>query len=194
MVRQAHPLLGSLVGRIISALNRAGDNAGVAAMGENNAPPPVDSSAFSGSYDATTNTLTVPGEILHGVHTHNVPLSRGIQYVTEYATDPAFTNPHPIDHGSSRTVHTTLPTYQSDGMTKHDYYVRVTAQYQGSAPSVPFVFGGEKGPTKINFGGTTALDLQTSQFGGTARPGQGGQGLGPVQARPAVGGPKRKLT
>jgi hypothetical protein len=162
-------------------------------MGELEAPNPVDSTSVSGTYNASTNTLTAPGEFLHAVHTHNAPLTRGIQYITEIDTDPGFPNPHPIDGGSSRTVFSTLPT-NSSANSPQAYYLRVTPQYPGSVPGRPTVFGGVKAPTKIVMSGSTTADLLPSQSGGTARPGQGGKGLGPIPARPPVGGPKRKLT
>jgi hypothetical protein len=119
-------------------------------------------------------------------------LKRGIQYITEIDTDPAFPNPHPLDHGSSRSVVTTLPTKNGSGVTQN-YFLRVIAQYPGSAPSRPTVYGGKNGPIKIQMSGTTDMALLTSQVGGTATPQQGGKGLGTVQARGSVGGPKRTV-
>jgi hypothetical protein len=193
ILRQKDGLVGSLISRVITGINLTAKNASVGSMGELEAPAPVDSTSVSGTYDSGTNTLTVPGEILHAVHTHNAPITRGIQYVTEIDTDPGFPNPHPIDHGSSRSVFTTLPTKNGSGATQ-GYYLRVTAQYPGSVPSEPTVYGGVRGPTKIVMTGTTDMALQSSQSGGTARPGQGGKGIGPVVARGPVGGPKRNLT
>jgi hypothetical protein len=194
ILRQKDPLIGSLISRLITGVNRTAQNSGVGSMGELEAPPPVDSTSVQGTYDANTNTLTAPGEILHAVHTHNAPLNRGIQYITEIDTDPGFPNPHPIDTGSSRTVvGVSLPTKNGSGQTA-GYYLRVTAQMPGSIPSQPTVFGGLKGPTKIVMTGSTDMALLPSQSGGTARPGQGGKGIGPVVARGPVGGPKRKLT
>jgi hypothetical protein len=163
-------------------------------MGELDAPAPVDSTSVSGSYDAGTNTTTVNGEVLHFVHTHNAPVNRNIKYITEIDTDPGFPNPHPIKETSSRSGFTFLPTKDSTGMNTHSYYLRVVSQYPGSIPSTPTVFGGVNGPTKIVMTGSSQVDILPSQSGGTARPGQGGKGIGPVVARGPVGGPKRKLT
>jgi hypothetical protein len=162
-------------------------------MGELDAPPPVDSTSVSGAYDANTNTTTVNGEVLHFVHTHNAPISRNIKYVTEIDTDPGFPNPHPIKETSSRSGFTFLPTKDASAVA-HTYYLRSTVQYPGSLPSKPTVFGGVNNPTKIVMTGSSQVDILTSQSGGTARPGQGGKGLGPVVSRGPVGGPKRKLT
>ena len=162
-------------------------------MGELEAPAPVDSTSVSGSYDAGSNTTTVNGEVLHFVHTHNAPVNRSIKYVTEIDNDPGFPNPHPIHETSSRSGFIFLPTKDASGNT-HSFYLRTTVQYPGSVPSRPTVFGGLKGPTKIVMTGSSQVDILPSQSGGTARPGQGGKGLGPIPARPPVGGPKRKLT
>jgi hypothetical protein len=157
------------------------------------APNPVDSTQVAGTYNPATNTLTAPGEILHWVHTHNAPLKRGIQYITEVDTDPAFPNPHPLDKGSSRSGFEHMPTFKDDGITPQPLFLRVVPQYPGSAPGKPTVFGGKNGPIKIQMTGTTGMTLLTSQVGGTAGPQQGGKGLGTVQARGPVGGPKRTV-
>jgi len=191
ITRQKDALLGSLLQRTIDGVNRLAKNLGAGVIGPSAAPPPVDSTQVKGTLAG--NVLTVPGEILHWVHTHNTPLQRGIQYVTEIATDPNFSNPHPIDTGSSRSGFVQLPT-KDDTSTPVGYYLRVTPQYHGSRPAKPTVFGGLQGPTKIVMSGSTSMSLLTSQSAGTAMPGQGGQGIGAVQARGAVGGPKRKLT
>src|SRR4029077_5782924 len=193
ILRQSSPLVGSLVGRVIAGINQLAKNVSAGSMGELEAPAPVDSTSVSGTYDANTNTTSVDGEVLHFVHTHNAPVSRNIKYITEIDTDPSFPNPHPIKETGSRSGFTHLPTNAAD-TTPHRYYLRVTTQYPGSVPSKPTVFGGVNGPTAIVMGGTSNVDILTSQSGGSARPGQGGKGLGPIPARPAVGGPKRKLT
>jgi len=178
--------------RTIDGMNRLAKNLGAGVIGPTTAPPPVDSTEVKGTLNTSTNTLTVPGEILHFVHTHNTPLERGIQYVTEISTDPHFSNPHPVDTGSSRSGFVHLPT-MDDSSTPVAYFLRVTPQYHGSAPQTPTVFGGVNGPTKIIMGGSTSMSLLSSQSGGTAAPFQGGQGLGAVQARGPIGGPKRNL-
>jgi len=136
--------------------------------------------------------LTAPGEILHFVHTHNVPLNRGIRYITEIDTDPSFPSPHPVHETTSRSGFVHLPALNDSGVAV-GYYLRVTAQYPGSKPTRPVVFGGLQGPTKILMTGTTQMTLLQSQAAGTAKPGQGGQGLGATRSRGQVGGPKRQL-
>jgi hypothetical protein len=194
ILRQHSPLVGSLISRLIEGINQTAKNAGVGSKGELEAPNPVNSVSVKGNLNPATNTLTVPNgsEILHWVHTHNAAINRGIQYITEIDTDPAFPNPHPIDGGTSRSGFHPLPTMDDNG-TVVNYYLRVTPQMPGSVPGKPTVFGGVNGPTKINFSGTTKMSLLPSQVGGTARPGQGGKGLGPVLSRGPVGGPKRTV-
>ena len=186
------PLTGALIGQVIDALNRVADNAAVSSQGQLPAPPPVDSTSVAGGL--SNNTLTAPGEILHFVHTHNSPLKRGIQYVTEIsANDPSFSSPHPIDTGTSRSGFVHLPAKDNDGNAVN-YFIRVTPQLHGSQPATPTVFGGLGNPTKIVMTGSTRMTLLASQAAGTAKPGQGGQGLGKVTNRGPVGGPKRVLT
>lgn len=191
IVEQESPLLGSLLRRTFDAINRFSRNSGVGINGEYPAPPPIDSISVAGTL--SNNVLTVPGEILHFAHTHNSPLQRGIRYITEIDTNPSFSNPHQVLESSSRSGFVHLPTNNSSSALVN-YYLRAVTQYPGSAPSRPTVYGGLQGPTAINFSGSTNLSLLTSQSGGTAKPYQGGQGLGAVQARGPVGGPKRQLT
>lgn len=192
ILRQENSLLGRLFERIIFGVNKLAANTSTASLGELTAPPPINSTSVKGAYNASTNTLTAPGEILHWVHTHNAPLQRGIQYVTEVSDDPNFINAHPLDAGASRSGFHSLPSLDDNGVPVN-YYLRVVAQNHGSAPSTPFVFGGANNPTKIVMTGATRMTLLPTQGAGTARPGQTGKGLGDVLYRPSVGGPKRQL-
>lgn len=79
-LRGVNPFLDSALSKIVEAINRVATNVGASAVGELPPPPPVDSTAIQGTL--VNNVLTVPGEILHFVHTHNAPLLRSIQYVT----------------------------------------------------------------------------------------------------------------
>lgn len=191
-IRQKDPLLGALIQRVIESVNHTAKNAGVSAVGQLPAPPPVDSTAVSGAFNATTNSILVSGEQIHAVHTHNAVLNRGIRYITEIDTDPSFPNPHPLPDTTSRSVFTSMPAKNANGDAV-SYYMRVTPQMPGSLPQKPTVFGNLQGPTAIVLAGNTQTTLLTSQAAGTARPGQGGKGLGPTQARDQVGGPKRDL-
>lgn len=191
-LRADDPLTGEMIQQVIDAINRLSINVSASPQGELPPPPPVDSTSVKGSL--ANNVLTAPGEILHFVHTHNVPLNRGIQYITEISpNDPYFTAPHPLDHGASRSGIIHLPANDDSGHLV-SYYLRVVAQYHGSGPSQPTVFGGLKNPTAIQMTGSTNMSLLSSQAAGTARPGQGGQGIGAVRSRGPVGGPKRQLS
>jgi len=190
IIQQRDPFLGSLIQKVIDAVNRTATNAGVSSLGELPPPPPVDSISVQGNL--TDNVLTVPGEILHFVHTHNSPIERGIRYLTEIDTDPNFSSPHVIHDTTSRSGFVHLPT-NDNNINPITYYLRVTPQMPGSAPQKPTVYGGLQGATPILMTGGTNMSLLPSQAAGTARPGQGGQGLGRVQSRPSVGGPKRRL-
>ena len=190
---QNDPLTGSLLQKLITAVNVLAANSAVSATGKLSPPPPIDTHNVQGTYDADTNTLTVPGEVLHYTMVHNQAIQKGVQYVSEIATDPSFSSPHPIDHGASRSAFVSLPTFQDDGVTPQTYYLRSLPQYHGSDPQKPTVFGGLNGPTKIVMGGTSSGSLLPGQGSGTARNGQqGAQGLGKVLNRPSPG-PKRNI-
>lgn len=193
IVRQHNPFLGNLLHRIFDGLTKLAQNASIGSFGELAAPPPVNSTTVKGTYVASTNTLTAPGEILHWTHTHNAQLQRGIQYITEISNDPSFINAHPLDKGASRSGFVHLPALDDSGQPVA-YYLRAIAQNHGSAPSEPVVFGGANNPTRILMTGTTQMSLLPTQGGGTARPGQTGKGLGDVLFRPPNGSPKRQLT
>ena len=174
---------GSLLRRIIDAVNSLALNVGASAVGKLSPPAPVDSIQVAGTQSG--NTITCSNELLHLTLTHNSELQKGIQYIHEIGTDPSFLNPHQIDAGCSRSLFLHLPSKQSDGVTPQVYYHRVIPQYHGSDPQKPTVLGGLASPTQIVMTGNTATTLLTSQGSGTASPQQGGKGLGTVITRPA---------
>jgi len=184
--------LGSILQRIIAAVNQTAKNAAVSSVGKVPPPNPVDSINVLGTQSG--NTVTCPGEILHFTLTHNQAVSRGVQYVSEVDTDPSFPQPHIIDHGCSRSGFLTLPTLTGAGNTKNTYYLRSYAQYHGSDPCKPTVFGGLGGALQIQMNGTNVGVPLPSTGSGTASPTgqQGGHGLGIVLDRPAPG-PKRSV-
>jgi hypothetical protein len=191
-VSQKDAYTGTLFSRVIEAINTLAKNTSVAAVGKLSAPPPVDSITVQGAQSGST--VTCPGEILHHTITHNQAVSKGIRYFSEIDTSPDFTQPHVIDHGTSRSSFLTLPTFQNDGKTLNTYYLRSYAQYHGSDPAKPTVFGGLGGALKIQMSGINASTLLPSTGSGTASPNgqQGGHGLGVVLNRPAPG-PKRSV-
>lgn len=191
-IAQRDNYAGSLFARIIKAVNSLASNTAVAAVGKVPPPSPVDTISVKGTL--ANNVITCPGEILHFTLTHNSAIQKGIQYLSEWDTNPNFSQPHVIDHGCSRTHTMTLPTFQDDGHTPNTYYLRSYAQYHGSDPSKRTVLGGLTNATQIVMSGKTALTPLPSTGSGTAAPNgqQGGKGLGTVLYRPPQG-PKRNV-
>lgn len=185
---------GYLFQKIISAINHLATAAAVSAVGKVSPPPPIDTVSVVGNMDSASNTITCPSEHLHFTMTHNGAIQKGIQYISEIATEPNFLQPHIIDHGCSRSGFVHLPSKQDDGTTPQVYYLRSYAQYHGSDPSDKTVVGGLAGATKIVLTGSSGTTLLPSTGSGTASPTgqQGGRGLGTVLNRPAPG-PKRNL-
>ena len=190
-IAQQSPYLGTLLRKIIGAVNTTAKNASVSAIGNVSPPNPVDAVSVSGAL--ADNAVSVQGEVLHLTLTHNQAVDKGVRYFTEIDTDPNFTQPHVHDHGTSRSAFINLPTKNTSG-TPHTFYVRSYAQYHGSNPTKPTVFGGLNGPYPITMGGSSKVDLLPSTGSGTASPSgqQGGKGLGTVTSRPAPG-PKRSV-
>jgi hypothetical protein len=184
-------LHGSLLARIIEAVNTLAKNANVSAVGKLPPPAPVNGIQVQGSQAG--NVITAPSEHLHFVITHNAELDKGARYISEIATEPNFLQPHIVDHGCSRTGFVHLPTMYNDGKVQ-TYYLRSMVQYRGSDASKPTVLGGLAGATQIQMTGTSKSSLLPSTGSGTASPTgmQGGKGLGDVITRPAPG-PKRSL-
>lgn len=182
--------LGSILRRMIDASNTLATNAGVTAVGETTPPPKIDTINVQGTLSTLadgTGLLTAPSEILHWTLTHNQSIAKGIRYFTEIDTSPSFPQPHVVDHGTSRSGFLSLPTNTSDTTpVQQTYYMRSYAQYPGSKPSEPTVFGSLQGATKIQMTGTSNTSLLSSTGSGTAQASgqQGGKGLGTVLKRP----------
>ena len=185
--------LGTLFTRIINAVNNVAKNASIAAVGKLPSPPPVDGINVQGTLSTNGATLTAPSEMLHWTLTHNQAIQKGIQYITEIDTNPNFTQPHVYDHGASRSGFMFLPTKDSNNVTQ-TYYMRSYAQYHGSDPAKPTVFGGFNSATQIVMTGSSKTTLLPSTGSGTASPTgqQGAKGLGTVLNRPSPA-PKRKV-
>jgi hypothetical protein len=186
------PFLGSILQRIIAAVNQTAKNAAVSSVGKITPPPPVASINVQGSLSG--GTLTAPSEILHWTLNHPGAIQKNIRYISEVDTDPNFPAPHVVDHGCSRSAFLTLPTKTTEGATQ-TYYLRSYAQYHGSDPCKPTVHGNLGGATKIQMTGSSQTTLLTSAGSGTASPNgqQGGHGLGIVLDRPAPG-PTRNVS
>lgn len=177
-VEQRDPLLGSLLRRFMNGINTLSTNSGISATGSTAAPKSPDSVNAS-----------VMGDYLHISVSHGGQINRGVRYFSEIsANDPTFSSPIVHDHGTSRTPPPfPLPTKSaSSGNPTHNYYLQTYAQYPGSQPSEPTVYGGNKSaPVAIQMGGTTIGDLLPSNGSGTASNSgqQAGSGLGKVQKR-----------
>lgn len=192
-VSQKDPYNGSLLSKMIDAINAVAKHAGVSAVGKVPPPPPIDRINVQGVLSGST--VTCPSEILHWTMDHNQAISKGLHYISEIDTDPNFPAPHVVDHGCSRSAFLHLPTKQNDGTTPNIYYLRSYAQYPGGDPCKPTVHGNLGGAIAIQMTGTSATSLLTSAGSGTASPNgqQGGHGLGVVLNRPAPG-PKRNVS
>ena len=185
---------GTLFQRLIDSINSLALNVGLAPIGKLPPPVPVNTINVKGAYNAGTNTITVPSEILHWTLQHNGSINKHTQYFTEIDTTPSFTAPHVYAHGASRSGFLHLPTFQDGGTLANTYYMRSYPQLNGSDAQKPTVLGGLAGATKIQMTGTSAMSLLTSTGSGTAAANgsQGGQGLGTSLVRPAPA-PKRNL-
>ncbi len=187
-LEQKDNYLGSLLKRIIDAVNSTARNAGVASVGKTSPPPKIDSINVQGVQAG--NTITCPSEILHHVLVHNQSVDRGISYFSEVDTDPNFPQPHVLHHGASRTSFLTLPTYSSaankTANIKTNYYLRSYAQNPGSDPCAPTVLGNIGGTVSIQMTGSSVTALLSSTGSGTAAQSgqQGGKGIGTVLQRP----------
>jgi len=170
---QEEGVKGTLVQKIIDAVNTLADNVGSSAVGRLTAPPPINGL-----------NVTVGGEFAHITVNHNAPIRQGIHYFVEVATNPNFIGAHPIHFGTSRTrdpIH--LAPLDSSGAPQ-SWYARGFCQYVGSDPSVPVAYGGTR-PSPIVTTGTTRLTWNPSTGSGTASNSgsQIGWGFGKVQER-----------
>ena len=164
---------GTLLQRIITAINTTADNNASSAVGRLAPPPPVNGV-----------TVKVAGEFAHVQIAHAGAIQQGIRYFTEVATNQNFAQPLVIDHGTSRTSHPfPLPTKTDSGATQK-YYFRSYCQYPGSDPSAPVAYGGAS-PIAVQMAGSTQMTLLPSTGSGTAANTgqQGSWGLGKQQRR-----------
>ena len=151
---QENATQGSLLQKIINAVNTLADNTASSAVGKLPPPPPPQSI-----------NVTTPGGFMQVTVNHSAEIQKGIQYLTHISTDPQFSQPLIVDHGSSRSpAPFSMPVFDHTG-APIPYYVRTLAQYQGSDPSEPTIFGGNA-PTPITLNGATAF-LQPGTGSGT---------------------------
>jgi hypothetical protein len=167
-IRQMSPVLGLALEELQTGINNMGNSIAVNPTGKLPPPPPIESVSVKAN-----------NGLVHIVATHNAPIQKGIQYIAEADTNPAFTQPHPIDMGASRSHFALLPGMDDDS-NPQSWYVRVFAQYPGSDPSEHTYFGSKFTPTAVTPGGTTTLTPIPSTGSGTSSGTglQGGKGLG----------------
>lgn len=129
----------------------------------------------------TISGLKVTGQngMFHLQITDNGPIYRGISYHAEYADNPAFTNPQPIDMGAARN-HTLF-------LGNGTYYFRAFSAYSNGPPGAPAYHGGSIPVPVIGGGLIGGPALLPPQSSGTGTPGQGLQGPGTAPFRSSTG-------
>lgn len=170
---QQNPTQGSLLQKIITAVNTLADNTASSAVGRIAPPPPINAL-----------NVKVSGEYAHVTITHTGSIQQGVHYFVEAANNPAFAGAHPIHFGTSRTRDPIHLAALDDSGAAQKWYLRGYAQYPGSNPSSPVNYGGPQ-PTAITPTGTTKLTWQTSTGSGTASNSgqQAAWGFGKIQRR-----------
>ena len=174
--------LGEAFRKLVDGTNLLGQNSAVDAVGTMPEPPTVQQ----------LQVKTNGAGLVHAVINDQNTIQRNLHYFVEYDTNPAFTQPHVVHLGASRSMNPiTLPAMDDNG-NPQQFYFRAYSQYPGSTPGQPVHFGGET-PTPVNPGGTQQMTLIPSTGSGTAQASgqQGGSGFGKVLFRPAPG-PKRQ--
>lgn len=155
-------------------VNNGFDQLGVTTMSKTAAP------------DAPQNlTVKANNGVAQFVVTHNSPINKTDRYFVEMDTDPAFSQPHVVDLGASRTGFATLPN-TDDSSNPQPWHFRTFVQRNGSPASAKVNFGPQFNPTPVTVGGTTQFTPIPSTGSGTgaANGQQGGVGLGTNFYRP----------
>lgn len=130
--------------------------------------------------------------LVHAVIADNNPIQKNLHYFVEYDTNSAFSQPHVVHLGASRSMSPiTLPNRDDNGQPQK-FFFRAYSQYQGSHPGQVVHFGGTT-PTAVDPGGAQQMTLLPSTGSGTAQStGQeGGSGFGKILFRPTVGAKRR---
>lgn len=157
------------------AIETTAQNAAVSPTGKIQTPAPPES---------VNVTPATTGDMLQVVTDHTAAIQKGAHYIYSIADNPQFSGAMiEVKPASRAPVHFTVPTFKSDGTTKHAWHVAVQVQYPGSDPSTPTYYGGAQ-PVAINLNGTAAADLVAGTGSGTAE--NGGQtlvGMGKAQVR-----------
>jgi hypothetical protein len=170
---QDNPTQGSLLQKIITAVNTLADNTTSSAVGRSTPPPPINAL-----------NVKVSGEYAHVTLTHTGNIQQGVHYFVEAANNSSFNGAHPIHFGTSRTRDPIHLAALDDSGAPQKWYLRGYAQYPGSSPSTPVSYGGTQ-PTAITTTGTTKLSWQPSTGSGTSSNTgqQAGWGFGKIAKR-----------
>ena len=175
--------VGTALQRIEDAVNGLATNAAVAAKGKIPSPPTIQQ----------LNVKTDGNGLVHAVISDSNPIQKGLHYFVEYSTDSAFSQPHVVHLGASRSMSPIILPAKDDNGVAQKFFFRAYSQYPGSDPSAPQHFGGNT-PTAVDPGGAAQMTLLSSTGSGTAQNSgeQGGSGFGTVLNRPTAG-PKRVI-
>lgn len=122
--------------------------------------------------------------LVHAMISDENSIQKNLSYFLEYSENPAFTQPHVVHLGASRTMSPILLPSKDDSGNPQTFFFRAYSQYHGSHPSGPIYFGGNT-PTAVNPGGTQQMTLIPSTGSGTASNNgqQGASGFGKVLFR-----------
>jgi len=153
---QDNPTQGSLIQKIITAINTLAENTASSAVGRSTQPPPINAL-----------NVKVSGEYAHVTIDHSGDIQQGVHYFVEAANNANFIGAHPIHFGTSRTRDPIHLAANDDNGNPQKWYLRGYAQYPGSNPSRPVPYGGTN-PTPITTTGSTNLTWQPSTGSGTA--------------------------
>lgn len=180
-IPEVGPYLGDALRRIQEAILLTGKNTGTDPHGTLPPPPVIQN----------LDVKTDPNGLVHAVINDGNEVNRGVHYFVEYSTDKAFSKPHVVHLGASRSMQPLILPSKDDNGNPQTFYFRAYSQYPGSHPNTPVHFGGTT-PTPVTPGGNFQMTLIPSTGSGTAQNSgeQGGSGFGRVLTRPAQG-PKR---
>ena len=177
-ILRQHPAIGRYLGvalqRLEDAVNQLGVHTATDPTGTVPAPPAIQKLTIKTDGNGT----------VHGTIDDNNPISRGLHYFVEYDTTPAFSRPHVVHLGVSRTMHPFILPAKDDDGNAQQFYFRGYSHYPGGEPGPPLHFGGDV-PTPVSPGGTSQMTLLPSTGSGTApNDGQrGASGFGKVLHR-----------
>lgn len=180
-ILRQHPEFGKYLGvalqRLQDSVNGLGTNLAADPTGTMPAPPPIQA----------LNVKTDGNGTVHATINHSAAIQRGVHYFVEYSNDAAFSQPHVVHLGTSRTMNPiTLPAMDDSGKPQK-FFFRAYGQYPGGDPGEPVHFGGTV-PTPVNPGGSVKLTLLQSTGSGTAQNSgqQAGSGFGRVLFRQPI--------